>query len=729
MIHLKKSDNDIKLECDDDTYNIPNRNMSILFTNSTEKKLITIENNMGYFYDEINDNNNNKYENVVIILSGNNNLKITSNKIHSPLNFKLIKNISKNIIYLLIYNRKIKQVLHENIYDIRCLEFSINIKEKLIEVQRTTIQNTLTNKVTEQIKETKLDKSIKFSEESPSKQKPEQKPEQKQILEQKEELKPVIEIKPIMNKSGIFTTIFLGGYGNILLDIIYTYLKHDELKIGKLKFYNNTDINDPGCCGFGIKDHHGFGGHVAENNHLGCNDIFDILDIEHEDTSYIDLVRNNKITTIDNVNKTRVNNQNIVTHDVLSKFKLDNNIYKIYDYIRIKDNIMNYITTTYKSVVTKSNLFIHLRFNISTDNYELDTPNEESFKKCVELYNKLGLDYICILTSNREKCIKFIDNLVDSKTKRKILYIDNEPMYIEHTIMSMSKYLCLGLSTFSISASIINNNPFKHIFYTDQIYNYYRQYNHCFGIKDIPQSYNVNNMKDEILNKTVWYDDNCYEIVFYKWEDSEEINKSRSRKKLTLKKKRYTILILTCEVRKHLLYRLCNNLVKQIKNNKYTDVSIMINKDKTKNIGMKRNTLINYTNSDYCAFIDDDDMVSDDYVKTIMTSLSDDIDILGFNLLYNNNGKLQHITMHTYDNDVFKNKQKLNKNIKINAPNHLNPKKTSIHKNNLFKEINWQEDSNFQSEIKKLNLKEKYIDKDMYIYLFDNNISLSTKLK
>jgi hypothetical protein len=96
-------------------------------------------------------------------------------------------------------------------------------------------------------------------------------------------------------------------------------------------------------------------------------------------------------------------------------------------------------------------------------------------------------------------------------------------------------------------------------------------------------------------------------------------------------------MILTCDERKHFFYRIISILIQQIKKNNLEDkVSILVNKNKIKNIGLKRNQLCNIISSDYCAFIDDDDIVSDNYVNIIVKNIintNNIYDVIGFNFI------------------------------------------------------------------------------------------------
>ena len=90
--------------------------------------------------------------------------------------------------------------------------------------------------------------------------------------------------------------------------------------------------------------------------------------------------------------------------------------------------------------------------------------------------------------------------------------------------------------------------------------------------------------------------------------------------------KKLSILICTIIERKNLLNRLLNILNKQ----KTDDVEVLVESDnKQISIGEKRNKLLNKAVGDYVAFIDDDDLVSDDYVKKVLQAIESKPDCCG----------------------------------------------------------------------------------------------------
>jgi glycosyltransferase involved in cell wall biosynthesis len=92
-----------------------------------------------------------------------------------------------------------------------------------------------------------------------------------------------------------------------------------------------------------------------------------------------------------------------------------------------------------------------------------------------------------------------------------------------------------------------------------------------------------------------------------------------------------SILITSIPQRQHSLQCLLNELDKQIINNEEVEICCIID-NKTHTIGEKRNALLNLVHGQFFTFIDDDDMISNDYIKQILNVIKHkpDIDIITF---------------------------------------------------------------------------------------------------
>jgi len=99
---------------------------------------------------------------------------------------------------------------------------------------------------------------------------------------------------------------------------------------------------------------------------------------------------------------------------------------------------------------------------------------------------------------------------------------------------------------------------------------------------------------------------------------------------------KFSILIPTLESRKEMFSRLKISLDSQLVGNLLNEVEILYLLDnRQKTIGEKRNILLNSAKGDFLTFIDDDDRVSDNYIKKIIEAItcSPDSDCIVFDCI------------------------------------------------------------------------------------------------
>lgn len=175
-----------------------------------------------------------------------------------------------------------------------------------------------------------------------------------------------------------------------------------------------------------------------------------------------------------------------------------------------------------------------------------------------------------------------------------------------------------------------------------------------------------------------------------------------------------TLSILTCTLRKrlHIFENLCKKLEQQIKF--LPQVELLANLDSgEKSIGQKRNELLCAAKGEYVAFVDDDDLVSNDYISRILKAIKiNNPDCCGIEgLLYNEKQKPQKF-IHSikYPHWYTKN------NIHYRCPNHLNPIKKNLALSVGFKNISSGEDYDFSLRIQPLLKTEVYISGNLYFY-------------
>lgn len=150
------------------------------------------------------------------------------------------------------------------------------------------------------------------------------------------------------------------------------------------------------------------------------------------------------------------------------------------------------------------------------------------------------------------------------------------------------------------------------------------------------------------------------------------------------------------------------------------NVEILILKDNLQNkIGEKRNKLVELSEGEYCAFIDDDDTIGYDYCNLILKALKQENDCCSINGIYTENKQNSRLFKHSIEykgwyesNDIF-----------YRYPNHLNTIKTSIVKQIPFLEINHGEDKDFSMRLMESGLikTESQIFDVLYYYDYISN--------
>lgn len=168
-----------------------------------------------------------------------------------------------------------------------------------------------------------------------------------------------------------------------------------------------------------------------------------------------------------------------------------------------------------------------------------------------------------------------------------------------------------------------------------------------------------------------------------------------------------SVLICTTNHRADLLNRLLDILVPQL----YDDDEILIDDTEDIEIGTKRNNLINKAKEPYCVFIDDDDIVSDDYIDEIRKVLEHGVDrcLISMDMYVNGKYTSRSVPKHLA---------------------HLHPTKTSIFKYIKFNQISNGEDTDFTYRLKYSGLiSSEMLSNATYTYLFieDPNKPRSSK--
>ena len=184
--------------------------------------------------------------------------------------------------------------------------------------------------------------------------------------------------------------------------------------------------------------------------------------------------------------------------------------------------------------------------------------------------------------------------------------------------------------------------------------------------------------------------------------------------------KKLSILVCTLDSRKDFLDRLKTILDPQVSKNSEL-VELLIEQDSgAASIGRKRNNLLKRAQGEYVAFVDDDDIVSSDYVERILGALEGEPDCVGIHLLHFNDNTLAGFTYHSLDyRSWFQDKDTSTGMMRYyRNPNHLNPIRREHALKVLFPEISMGEDREYSKNILQYLKTEKYIVEPIYYYLF-----------
>lgn len=146
------------------------------------------------------------------------------------------------------------------------------------------------------------------------------------------------------------------------------------------------------------------------------------------------------------------------------------------------------------------------------------------------------------------------------------------------------------------------------------------------------------------------------------------------------------------------------------------NVEVLVLKDSCQNtIGEKRNKLVSLAEGEYCAFIDDDDRIAENYFENILDCLKFEPDCCSLKGIYTENGSTPKPFIHsTHFNSWFE-----DNGVFYRYPNHLNTIKTAIVKQIPFLEINREEDKDFSIRLMESGLIGNQIIIEYVLYYYD----------
>jgi hypothetical protein len=184
------------------------------------------------------------------------------------------------------------------------------------------------------------------------------------------------------------------------------------------------------------------------------------------------------------------------------------------------------------------------------------------------------------------------------------------------------------------------------------------------------------------------------------------------------------ILSIPSRLEKNLL-PLYNKLLKQTEN--YPEVEILCLVDNKKmTIGEKRQSLLNISRGKWIFFLDDDDLLSEDFFETVIPILNDDtIDVITFNQFCNVNG---HEFIVNFSTNNPNQRYSPDLSLILRPPFHMCIWNKNITKYSKFSDINYGEDYDWCKQMYPHIKSEIHINKILHYYNFSNDTSESIKL-
>lgn len=173
--------------------------------------------------------------------------------------------------------------------------------------------------------------------------------------------------------------------------------------------------------------------------------------------------------------------------------------------------------------------------------------------------------------------------------------------------------------------------------------------------------------------------------------------------------KRLSLLICSIFKRASSLGRLCQRIGNQL--TPQTELLIETDDGSTPT-GAKRNKLLERARGKYVAFIDDDDMVSLDYVPKILAATQANPDCCGMQGIILQHGTNPEVFEHSLRHPQWCQE----KGVYLRYPNHLNPVRRSLALQVRFPEWRVREDRHFSDNIHHLLRTEVFIHGPIYFY-------------
>jgi len=158
----------------------------------------------------------------------------------------------------------------------------------------------------------------------------------------------------------------------------------------------------------------------------------------------------------------------------------------------------------------------------------------------------------------------------------------------------------------------------------------------------------------------------------------------------------FSILIPTLHSRKNLFDKLLSEVQRQINEIKTAKIEVLYEVDNRElTLGAKRNLLISRAFGKYCCFVDDDDVISPNYLKTFLPMLEEDYDCASIVGAYYHKGNFIKLFYHSLDvKEWYETYDRY-----WRSPSPLNMIKTEICKKVQYADIRDTEDHEFSKRL------------------------------
>jgi len=187
----------------------------------------------------------------------------------------------------------------------------------------------------------------------------------------------------------------------------------------------------------------------------------------------------------------------------------------------------------------------------------------------------------------------------------------------------------------------------------------------------------------------------------------------------------FSILIPSIPSRLHRLEVLFAKLQNQVSSTPFEVEILSLLDNKKRSIGLKRDALVRCARGDYLAFCDDDDDVSEDYVKSICEALlRESPDVLVFNERCSINGENDFIVRFgmEYENEEARQENGVWVDVK-RKPFHCCVWKSSIARSESFPDASYGEDWHWCKRLVPKVEKQWRIDRVLKMYRYDRSVT------